>query len=143
MTSNSGIRENQAVIKVILADDHHVVRKGVRSELERHTDIKVIGEAENGEAALEQVKRLQPDVLILDINLPDLSGTQVTEQLQEMPKPPMVEADRIWPPSILILSAYLEQEYVFNLFAAGAKGYLLKDESPERIAQGIRQVYRG
>ena len=140
---NSKIRETTKVIKVLLADDHHVVRKGVRSELEQHTDIKVIGEAVNGQDALEQVRRLQPDVLVLDINLPHLSGTQVTEQLREMPKPPLVEADRIWPPSILILSAYIEQEYVFNLFAAGAKGYLLKDESPERIAQGIRQVYRG
>jgi DNA-binding NarL/FixJ family response regulator len=92
---------------------------------------------------LEQVKRLQPDVLVLDINLPELSGTQVTEQLRDMPKPVLIAPDRLWPPSILILSAYIEREYVFNLFASGAEGYLLKDESPERIAQGIRQVFRG
>lgn len=143
MINKTRNNRTQAVIKVMLADDHHVVRKGVRSELERHPDIQVIGEAENGKEILEQVSRLQPDVLVLDINLPGMLGTQVTELLREMPKPTSIDPGRIWPPSILILSAYVEQEYVFNLFAAGAKGYLLKDEPPERIAEGIRQVYQG
>lgn len=131
------------IIKVMLADDHHVVRKGVRSELERYPDIDVVGEADSGNDALEKVVLLQPDVLVLDISMPGLSGTQVTEKLQEMSKPKTDIAPRTWPPSVLILSAYVEQEYVFNLFASGAKGYLLKDESPERIAQGIRQVFKG
>lgn len=133
----------QKIIKVMLADDHHVVRKGVRSELERYPDITIIGEAENGNAVLEIAPKIQPDVLVLDISLPGLLGTQVTEQLQSMKKPDAIRDGNVWPPSILILSAYIEQEYVFSLFASGAKGYLLKDEPPERIAQGIRQVYRG
>ena len=134
---------DKPIIRVMLADDHHVVRKGVRSELEQYKDIEVIGEVENGIDVLEKAPHLQPDVLVLDISLPGLLGTRVTEQLREIPKPDPLDTSRIWPPNILILSAYVEQEYVFTLFAAGAKGYLLKDESPKRIAQAVRQVYKG
>lgn len=128
-------------ILVLLADDHHVVRSGIRGELERHADMKVIGEAINGEETLRLARRLQPDIILLDVNLPDMSGIQVAERLNQMPHP--VPNQRSWPPSILVLSAYDDKEYVFSLFAAGAKGYLLKDEAPERIAAGIREVMGG
>ncbi|NJN54174.1 MAG: response regulator transcription factor [Anaerolineae bacterium] len=131
------------IIRVVLADDHHVVRSGIRSELERHADMEVVGEAADGYEALSLVARVRPNVLLLDINMPGLPGTAVTEQLNEMPDMQKGASDSFWPPHILILSAYCEPEYVYNLFAAGAKGYLLKDEAPERIVAGIRQVMRG
>lgn len=132
-------------IRVLLADDHHIVRSGIRGELEHHQGIEVVGEASTGEETLRLARSLCPDVLVLDINMPDLSGTEVTEQLNNTPAPLSKndEARRPWPPRILILSAYCEQEYVFNLLAAGAEGYLLKDEAPRRIVAGIRQVMRG
>lgn len=133
----------EKTIRVVLADDHHVVRSGIRSELERHADIQVDGEAADGNEALALVTRVRPHVLLLDINMPGLPGTAVTEQLSQMPDPQKGEALAFWPPHVLILSAYCEPEYVYNLFAAGAKGYLLKDEAPERIVAGIRQVMRG
>jgi DNA-binding NarL/FixJ family response regulator len=140
MISNQDRDYNVMPIRVLLADDHHVVRSGIRGELERHADIEVVGEASNGEEALSFAKRLQPDVLVLDINMPMVSGTEVTEQLNQISAP---SDSKIWPPHILILSAYCEQEYVYSLFAAGAKGYLLKDEPPNRIVSSIRQVMKG
>ncbi len=131
------------VIRVILADDHHVVRSGIRGELEQHQDIQVVGEAADGHEVLNLVQKLRPDILLLDINMPKLSGTAVTEKLNSMTLPNPTEETTIWPPHVLILSAYCEPEYVYTLFAAGAKGYLLKDEPPERITAGIRQVMRG
>jgi DNA-binding NarL/FixJ family response regulator len=130
-------------IRVLLADDHHVVRSGIRSELERYADIEVVGEAANGEQALALAKKLQPDVVVLDISMVGMQGTEVTEQLKQAPASAVTRPDLPWPPHVLILSAYCEQEYVYTLFATGAKGYLLKDETPERIAEGIRQVMRG
>jgi len=130
-------------IRIVLADDHHVVRSGIRGELERHPDMQVVGEAADGYEALSLVATVRPDVLLLDINMPGLPGTDVTEKLSQMPDPQKGKMDSVWPPHVLILSAYCEPEYVYNLFAAGAKGYLLKDETPERIAAGIRQVIRG
>ena len=131
------------IIRVVLADDHHVVRSGIRGELEQHQDICVVGEASDGLEVLEMAQSLCPDILLLDINMPKMPGTAVTEKLNSMSPASEGDDSSIWPPHILILSAYCEPEYVYNLFAAGAKGYLLKDESPERITAGIRQVMRG
>ena len=130
-------------IRILLADDHHVVRSGIRAELELHDDMQVVGEAADGQEALKLAQKLNPDVLLLDINMPELSGTAVTEQLNKMPETKSAKKDKFISPHILILSAYCEPEYVYNLFASGAKGYLLKDEAPERIVVGIRQVMRG
>jgi len=130
-------------IRVILADDHHVVRSGIRAEIERHPDIEVIGEASNGQEAISLVQQLHPDVLVLDINMPELSGVGVTEMISNSEIPATMRESHHWPPHILILSAYCEPEYVYNLFAAGAKGYLLKDEPPHKIVSGIRQIVRG
>lgn len=130
-------------IRVMLADDHHIVRSGIRAELERHPDIEVIGEADNGFEVIASAQSLRPDVVVLDINMPGLPGTAVTERLNEIPGASLPKRDAPWPPYILILSAYCEQEYVYNLFAAGAKGYLLKDEPPDQIVAGIRRIVRG
>jgi two-component system, NarL family, response regulator LiaR len=142
MTAYKESKQISKKIRVVLADDHHVVRSGIRNELTRHADIEVIGEAVDGYEALNLAQTLRPDILVLDINMPGLQGTDVAEKLADMMIGDKAEENLPWPPHILILSAYCEPEYVYNLFAAGAKGYLLKDEAPERIATGIRQVMR-
>lgn len=142
MTLNKSGGSKLKRIRVIIADDHHVVRSGIRNELEKHGDIEVIGEAGDGHEALALVQRLHPDVLLLDINMPGLSGMAVTEKLSHQIDGE-IKQEVFRSPHILILSAYCEPEYVYNLFAAGAKGYLLKDEAPGRITAGIRQVMRG
>lgn len=131
-------------IRIILADDHHVVRSGIRGELEKHVDIEIVSEASTGAEALTLAQQYQPDVIVLDINMPGYQGVEVTEKLNELGKNKNeLDPALPFPPHVLILSAYCEQEYVYSLFAAGAKGYLLKDEHPERIVLGIRQVMRG
>ena len=119
-------------IRVVVADDHHVVRTGIIYELGRQEDIDVVGEANDGEGAIQIVERVRPNVLVLDVNLGQMSGLEVAERLSAHTGL-----------NILILSAFCDREYVSNLFAAGAKGYLLKDESPRRIVEGVRQVARG
>ena len=128
----SDSQQHEAKIRVVLADDHHVVRSGIRSELDQQADIEVVGEATNGYGALKLVEKVQPDVLLLDINMPGLDGTEVTRQLADMANASRADEAR-QPVHVLILSAYCEPEYVYSLFALGAKGYLLKDEAPERI----------
>ena len=143
MKINTSVRDKQS-IRVVLADDHHVVRSGIRGELEKHPDIEIVGEAADGEEALALARKLQPDILLLDINMPGIQGMEVTEMLNEgTAVSPSLDDSLPFPPHVLILSAYCEQEYVYSLFAAGAKGYLLKDEHPDRIVSGIRQVMRG
>lgn len=146
---NGRLGNNKQAIRIVVADDHHVVRSGIRAELQRQPDMEVVGEASNGEDALAMTQRLQPDVLVLDINMPGLTGISITERLGEMeqPKRAALSAETgprsTWPPHILILSAYCEPEYVYSLFAAGAKGYLLKDEPAHRIVSSVRQVIGG
>lgn len=120
-------------IRIVVADDHPIIRAGIKNELLRHSDIEVLGEAANGDETLRQVQALQPDVLLLDIKMPGLRAVQVVRQLQELPSPPR----------ILVLTAYGDVEHVLALLKAGATGYLLKDEDPSAIAEGVRAVVRG
>ena len=129
-------------IRVLLADDHHVVRSGIRRELERHADIIVVGEAKNGTEAISLARTYRPDVLLLDITMPDMSGVEVARKLYTMAAP-AGDGVAVWPPAILVLSAYADKEYVYGMFAVGAKGYLLKDELPRRIVAGVREVASG
>lgn len=128
-------------IRVLVADDHPIVRSGIVFELERHPDIDVVASTADGIETMQRVNALCPDVLVLDINMPNMNGVELLRQLQESPDPkPDLER---WPPCTLILSAHCEAEYVYELFAVGAKGYLLKDELPARIVEGVRSVFRG
>ncbi len=115
-------------IRVVLADDHHLVRQGIRSLLEKTRDIQIVGEASNGEEALQLVQKLQPDVIILDIAMPLLNGIQVTEQ---------IEALRL-PTRVVILSMYDDETLVRRAIRHGAIGYLLKRSVSEELHLAVR-----
>lgn len=120
-------------INVLIADDHALVRQGIRQYLEGADDIQVTGEAGDGHQALEMVNALHPDVLLLDINMPGLTGIEVTQQLKA--SQPDIK--------ILILTAYDEDPYVFSLLQAGANGYLIKNCEIEELQRAVRSVFQG
>jgi len=122
-----------AKIRVILADDHPVVRTGIRALLEQSPDIVIVAEADNGADIIPLVKLHQPDVLILDIEMPQLSGIEVAQAIKE----------HNFPVRVLALSAHTDQQYVFRILANGAAGYLVKDEAPEMIIEAVRGVASG
>lgn len=120
-------------INIIIADDHTVVRKGTRQILEAEADFKVVGEAANGEEAVQLSTNFKPDVAIIDVSMPVLDGIEATRQIKAL------SPDT----AVLILSAYDNDEFVFALLEAGAAGYLLKDVSGEEIVSAVRAIQRG
>ena len=121
------------VVSVVLADDHARVRAGIRGILEGDPNIEVIGEARDGQEALELVDKLEPDVLILDVEMPRLNGNQVATKLIENNSPVM----------ILALSAYDDRQYIKGLLNLGVSGYLTKEEAPEILIDAVHGVARG
>ncbi len=122
-----------ANIQVLIADDHPIVRNGIRNILEPAVGITVVGEAETGQQALEMIETLHPDVVLLDMQLPDINGIEVVKKV--------VEAGIAV--RILGLSTYDDKEYISQLLSLGASGYLLKEEVPEAIVEAVRGVARG
>jgi len=121
------------IIRVLLADDHPVVRAGIRAELDGAGGIEVVGEASSGDEALRLVEDLHPDVLVLDVVMPGMDGVKATRVLRKS-HPDLC---------ILALSAYDENECVFGILKAGASGYVLKEEALETIVKAIRIACRG
>lgn len=119
--------------RILLADDHALVRQGTRRILEDHVDLVVVGEAEDGQQTLELVERLAPDVLILDIRMPKLSGVGVVREIN----------GRSPGTKILILSAHDYDEYVLALMEAGVSGYLLKTAQADELVDAVRGVASG
>jgi two-component system, NarL family, response regulator LiaR len=120
-------------IKVLIVDDHQVVRQGLRTFLELHDDIDVVGEAVDGLAAVESVRRLAPDVVLMDLVMPLLDGIAATRQVKALGSGTKVIA----------LTSFTEDDKVFPAIQAGASSYLLKDVSPDDLVEAIRAVYRG
>jgi DNA-binding NarL/FixJ family response regulator len=120
-------------VRVVLVDDHAVMRLGIRNLLSRSTDIQVIGEASNGLEALEAVENLHPDVLMLDMEMPIMDGVEVARRMRA--------ADS--PTKILAFSAYNDKFYVQSLLDMGASGYLTKDEDPSTIIEAVLRVADG
>ncbi|HXF70456.1 MAG TPA: response regulator transcription factor [Thermoflexus sp.] len=120
-------------IRVLLADDHPAVRTGIRQFLERDPAIEVVAEAGSGEEALALIARHRPDVVILDLRMPGLSGLEVLRRLRA--EHPEVR--------VLVLTAYDDDPYIFAALRAGARGYLLKTAGPEDLIRGVRMVYAG
>ena len=121
------------MIRVLIVDDHEIVRKGIRALLASKRDIQVVGEAGNGEEAVAQSLALRPDVVLMDLMMPHLDGIQATRLITA--GQPGVR--------ILVLTSFAADEQVFPAIKAGALGYLLKDSGPQELLQAIRQVYRG
>ena len=120
-------------IRVLLVDDQRLMRDGLRTLLELEPDMQVVGEAENGHAALEVYERLQPAVTLMDIRMPGMDGVETTRRLN----------DRWHEAKVIILTTFDDDEYVFEGLRAGALGYLLKDVSGGELAEAIRKVAAG
>ncbi|MGY4707276.1 response regulator [Candidatus Bipolaricaulota sp. J31] len=120
-------------IKVLIADDHTVVRKGIRALLKTEPGIEVVGEARDGEDALHKALALKPDVVLMDLVMPVMDGVQATRALKE----------RLPGAKVLVLTSFAEDRRIVAAIEAGAAGYLLKDSSPEDLVRAIREVYRG
>jgi len=121
------------MIQILLVDDQHIIRQGLRSMLELNPDMQIIGEAENGKRALEEVSKLQPDVVLMDIRMSIMDGVAATEAIvQQFPDS-----------KVLVLTTFDDDEYVLKALRLGAKGYLLKDTEPDELALAIRSVYKG
>jgi DNA-binding NarL/FixJ family response regulator len=120
-------------LKIIIADDHPLFRKGVRNLLGTTDDLEVVGEASSGDEALELSGTLQPDLVLMDIRMPGLNGIEVTRLIKE--QYPRIE--------VLILTMFRDDQSVFTAMRAGAKGYVLKDADEEELLQSIRMVGGG
>ncbi|NLJ34243.1 MAG: response regulator transcription factor [Firmicutes bacterium] len=120
-------------IRILLVDDHPLLRQGIRKVLEFEADMRVVGEAGNGEEALKLARRLQPLVIIMDINLPDISGIEATRLIKaELPDT-----------KILALTIHDNDEYVVQMVRAGATGYILKDVDPGGLVKAVRAAAKG
>ncbi len=120
-------------IRVLIADDHAIVRKGISALLSTRADIEVVGEAADGEQAVELSKQRHPDVVLMDLVMPETDGVEAIRQLNA--RQPEVR--------VLVLTSFSTDDKVFPAIKAGALGYLLKDSEPEDLVRAIRQVYRG
>jgi DNA-binding NarL/FixJ family response regulator len=119
--------------KVLLADDHVVVRKGLRFVLEREPDMEVVGEAGDGKQAVDLVEQLSAEVVVMDIAMPRLNGIDATAQITK-------KNENV---RVIILSMYSDEEYIVRALSAGAKGYLLKDSAEEELVAAVRSVSEG
>jgi DNA-binding NarL/FixJ family response regulator len=120
-------------IRILIADDHGIVRKGLRLQLEQNSDFEVVGEATEGREAVRMAEELLPDVVIMDIAMPNLNGIQATTQVVK--KNPQI--------GVIILSMYSDETYLMRTLAAGAKGYLLKDSADVDLHRAVEVVAQG
>ena len=120
-------------IRVVIADDHNVVRKGIRDLLSDEDDIAVVGEARNGHEAVDLATALQPDVVVMDIAMPELTGVEATRQIRA--QAPDVR--------VLVLTAYDDDPYIYSLLDAGATGYILKTAESREIVRAVRATAAG
>jgi DNA-binding NarL/FixJ family response regulator len=120
-------------IRVLIADDHKIMLAGLRSLLEKQTDIEVVGEADNGRKAVQMAQEKKPDVIVMDVSMPDLNGIEATKQIIEsLPET-----------RVIALSMHSDKRFVMGMLRAGASGYLLKDCASQELANAIDQVAGG
>ncbi len=117
-------------LKVLIADDHRIIREGLRAMLEKEPDIKVVGDAADGRMARRLARDLTPDVVIMDVNMPELNGIEATRQI----------AAELGGVKIIALSMHEDRRFVLNMLKAGASGYMLKDDAFRNLAKAVRMV---
>lgn len=122
------------MIQILIADDHRLVREGIRRILEEEQDFRVVAEASDGLEALEKARETNPDVILLDIMMPNLDGVETTRRLAKKRKPPA---------RIVILTMYADEHYAARLLRMGASGYVVKDSAPTELVEAVRAVCRG
>jgi DNA-binding NarL/FixJ family response regulator len=127
------LKTRKGGIRLLLAEDHVVVREGTRELLQREPDMEVVGEAGDGEEAIELASKLRPDVVVMDIAMPGINGIEATRQIKA----------RCPATAVLILTAYDNEQYIFALLEAGAAGYLLKNVRSSELVAAVRAVYDG
>ncbi|MCX6613303.1 MAG: response regulator transcription factor [Acidobacteria bacterium] len=120
-------------IRVLLADDHAILRKGIRLLIDSQLDMEVVGEAKTGREAIEEVRKSQPDVVVMDVSMPELNGIEGTRQI----------CDEFTKTKVLALSMHRDSVYVREILRAGARGYLLKDSEDDDLVKAIRLIHRG
>lgn len=120
-------------IRVLLADDHAILRKGVRMLIHTQPDMEVVGEARTGREAIAEARRLKPDIVVMDVSMPELNGIEGTRQI----------CDELTRTKVIALSMHKDPVYVREILRAGARGYLLKDSEDEDLLKAIRSVFRG
>ena len=121
------------IIKILIADDHAIVRTGLSALIEVEADLELAGQAVNGQEAVEKFRSLKPDVVLMDLIMPVLGGIEAIKEI--------IEIDQN--ARILVLTSFMEEEKVIQAIKAGALGYLLKDSSPDELVTGIRAIYEG
>lgn len=121
------------MIRVLLVDDQSIIRQGLKVLLELEPDLEIVGEADNGQTAIELVDSLQPDVVLMDIRMPIMDGVAATQAINE-------RSNR---PNVLVLTTFNDDEYVAAALKYGAMGYLLKDTPSDELAAAIRAIYKG
>jgi two-component system response regulator NreC len=121
------------MIKIVLADDHRIVRQGVRALLEAESDFRVLAEAENGRETIRMVERFHPDVLLLDLIIPEMNGFEVSRVVRK----------RFPETNIVILTMHANEAYVLEALKAGANGYVIKDSGSEELVRAIREASAG
>ncbi len=119
--------------KIMLADDHKMIRDGLRALIEKQRDLEVVAEAADGQTAVKTARKVQPDVCILDIGMPELNGIEATRQMMKLPHKPKV----------IGLSMHADRRYVAQMLKAGATGYILKNSAFGELAQAIATVMKG
>ena len=127
------VSAKKQIIKVLIADDHPVVRKGLQTCLGRQGNIRLVGEAADGDEALRKTRQLSPDVVLMDISMPGMNGLAVTEVVRK-------ELPQI---KVLILSVHSNKDYIFRVIQAGAHGYVSKEAPPEEVLRAIESVHEG
>ena len=120
-------------IRIVIADDHPIVRQGLATVLSQDEDLEVVGQAENGAEAVSQARELHPDIILMDLQMPEMDGVEAIQIIK------MVTSDI----GIIILTTYDTDDYIFRGIEAGARGYLLKDSPPEEVLKAIHTVYKG
>ncbi len=128
-----GDRNSLKKIKVLIVDDHQVVREGLSAVLRTKEDVQVVGEVRNGQEAVEKARELKPDVILMDISMPVMDGVEATRIIKN-------ENPEI---GVVVLTMHEEEEFIFELVKAGATGYLLKDSDSSQILKAIRSIYGG